>query len=331
MQPQDDDARDGVTNTWVRSNNAGDACYYSIWGNGQPCADLASPQWREELARILHHWVVDFHLDGFMFDAPPFYLAAKSDTGDNPISGVNDDVIAEAIWNGIRKPLQQLGAAAFGETYNLLTPAINKMLDGGRNTDMADGFPGFPGRLHKLIMSRNASRLEALLKSTIDILGGWPGGAVRTEPDSRGNVSIAAQKAAVTALVGSYYVVRMGTPNCTSPLPSYGPSPPGDEWPGGCFGKWVAADAVAATLKAVRNHSSLRPGTRRVPLLVQSGGDGIYAALRSDGGNKAVVILFNFEDRPIFASIDISTTDIVVPQETFDIISAGSLRPVAHQ
>ena len=39
---------------------------------------------------------------------------------------------------------------------------------------------------------------------------GWCG-APRTEPDVRGNEAIAGQKAAITALLGSYYVMRAGS------------------------------------------------------------------------------------------------------------------------
>lgn len=54
----------GVTNGWVRSPAAGGACYYSIWGVGQPCGDLASAEWQAELSRIVQHWISDFNLDG---------------------------------------------------------------------------------------------------------------------------------------------------------------------------------------------------------------------------------------------------------------------------
>lgn len=332
VQPPDAHPKDGVTNAWVRSPAAGGACYYSIWGTGQPCGDLASPEWQAELTRIIEHWVTDRGLDGFMLDAPGFYLAAPPSAG-NPISGLHDSIIGAAIRKAIVEPAHALGAAVFGETYNLLRPSTNKMLDGGRNTDMpnkgngGDSYPGFPGLLHGMVVAGDASKLEALLQRTVDVLGGWSGGAVRTEPDSRGDAKVAGLKAAVTALVGTYYVVRMGN-DCHSPYPSYPKPSPGDEWPGGCFGSWAGADAVSSTLKALPSTMALRPGSPRLALNVSSGGKGVYAALRtttrspSQACNKtAAVIAFNFASSATTMGVELKDSGIVAPQTTRDIIN----------
>ena len=317
-QPPDGHPANGVTDGWVRSP-AAQACYWSIWGKGQPCADLASPAWRRELTAIVVHWVRS-GVDGFMLDAPPFYLAAPR--GDDPISGRYDAAIARAIREVIVEPAHALGAAVFGETYNLLRPTLNKMLDGGRNTDMPSGVRGFPGRLHALVLSGNASGVERLLAETVDVLGRWSGGAVRTEPDdSSGEAEVAALKAAVTALTAGYYVVRMG-PYCSSPHRSYGPSPPGDEWPDGCFGKWAGADGVAPTLKAIRGEPALRPGTARRQL--GTADPRVYAALR--GGD--VVVVFNFSPRAAVAEVAVAGSGMRAPQQPRDLIGGGAGPPV---
>lgn len=150
-----------------------------------------------------------------------------------------------------------------------------------------DNFPGFPGKLHDMVTEGNASGLEELLSLTLDVLAGWSGGAVRVEPDSRGPAPVAVLKAAVTALTGAYYVVRMG-PNCKSPYSSFPKPGPGDEWPGGCYGKWAGADGVAATLKAVHGSVALRPGSPRQSLPIAYGGSSVYAALRTAGSNDLV-------------------------------------------
>ena len=116
-------------------------------------------------------------------------------------------------------------------------------------------------------------------------------------PDRRGNASVAGLKAAATAVLAGYYVVRMG-PNCTSPYPSYPKPGPGDEWPGGCYGKWAGADAVAPTLKALPSQAALRPGTGRRPLKVLRGGKGVYAALRTPRRPGAVASPASTSPRP---------------------------------
>jgi hypothetical protein len=327
VQPNgtDSNPKNGITNSWVHVLNGNGVCYWSIWGIGEPCVDYSSPEWRKELKSVLTFWVKEMKLDGFMFDAPPFYLAVPREIDSNPLSSLHDSIISSSIRQSIVEPLHSLGAYAMGETYNLLRPSYNKMLDGGRNTDMpgggggggVKGVKGFPSKLHDLILASNASLLEPLLVETVDVLSGWSGGAVRTEPDTRGNVSIASLKAAVTILCGGgYYVVRMGDPNCTSPLPSYGPYSSGDEWPGGCPGKWIGADMIKSTLKAAHLHSDLRPGTTRKKLIVYDedniGGsiengesETVYAALRGE----SVVALFNFSPLKKVVEVDLSKVD----------------------
>ena len=73
-QPPDGHPTNGFTDGWVFSP-AADACYWSTWGKGQPCGDLASPEWRKQLTRIFSHWA-DRGLDGFLLDAPPYYLGS---------------------------------------------------------------------------------------------------------------------------------------------------------------------------------------------------------------------------------------------------------------
>jgi len=102
-------------------------------------------------------------------------------------------------------------------------------------------------------------------------------------------------KAAATRLFAGYYVVRMG-PDCSSPYDSgYGPSPPGNEWPGGCFGDWAGAAAVAPTLRAAATTRALRPGALR--LAFTSSTRRAYAALRTDTDDPArdaVIVVLNF-------------------------------------
>ena len=340
VQPPDANPQNGMTDGWVRSPAAGGACYWSIWGVGQPCADLTSPEWQAELTKIVQHWV-GRGVDGFMLDAPGFYLATPVSVA-NPISGLNDSVIAATIRKVIVEPAHALGAAVFGETYNLGRPPVNKVLDGGRNTDMpdkgngGDDFPGFPSKVHAMVTTGNASGLEALLSETVDVLGGWSGGAVRTEPDSRGTVAIAGQKAAVTALLAGYYVVRMG-PRCVSPHTSYPAPGTGDEWPGGCFGKWTGADAVASTLKALHKSPALRPGTLRLALNISGADTRMYAALRSpavtacnatNGTVSAAVVVFNFATTAGTAGIELDGTPIVTKQPSTDLINAVPGPPV---
>ncbi len=332
-QPPSPDAhpRDGITNSWVRAEDAGGACYWSIWGVGQPCGDLDAPEWRAELTAILTHWAVDMGLDGFMLDAPPYYLATPRDVED-PLDGVHDAVLARRIREVVVEPMHALGVAVFGETYNLLRPSYNKMLDAGRNTDMPDGVAGFPSRLHDMVAAGDATGLETLLRETVDVLAGWSGGAVRTEPDLRGTLAVVGQKAAVTALVGMYYVVRMGDPNCRSPLPGYGPYPSGDEWPGGCFGKWRGTDAMVTTLRAIHAHPGLRPGSPRQLLAnwTATGGvaKGVFVALRGGGDDddsgEAVVLLFNFATSPTTVAIQQTPmTPVLAGQTSRDLIAGG--------
>lgn len=198
------------------------------------------------------------------------------------------------------------------------------MLDGGRNTDMADGVKGFPSKLHDMIVLGDARQLERLLSETLDVLSAWSSGAVRTEADDRGNAMIASQKAAVTILAGAYYVVRMGSPNCTSPLPSYDPYPSGDEWPGGCPGRWIGAtENVSRTLNVVHGHASLRPGTTRRELNVTTGGRGSYAMLRGD----SVVVVFNFSPSSVVVGIDVASLGILANASTVTDLINGCPGP----
>ena len=77
----------------------------------------------------------------------------------------------------------------------------------------------------------DATGLEALLSATTDRYVGWYG-TPRTEAwydrNQKGQkqLQLAVLQAAVTALMGGYYVTRMG-PECESPYHSYGPSKPG--------------------------------------------------------------------------------------------------------
>ena len=71
-----------------------------------------------------------------------------------------------------------------------------------------DGTPGFPGKLHDMVVSGDASGLESLLVETVDRWVGWCG-TPRTQPDVRGNSTVAGQKAAITAmLTGSVLTSR---------------------------------------------------------------------------------------------------------------------------
>ena len=344
-QPPDEYAHlNGMTDGWVHSE-AANACYFAVFGGdgvygGQPTADLASAAWRTEITRIFTHWASERGLDGFMLDAPRWYLNSEVGSHD----GMHDQGVATRLRELVVEPMHKLGAAVFGEMYNLAgppysNPTVLKMLDGGRNTDMPvdeqqpDGVAGFPGLLHRMVLAQNASGLEHLLRSTVDVWARWCG-TPRTEPHSRGPAAIAGLKAAVTALTAGYYVVRMG-PNCTSPFgPGYGPSPPGDEWPGGCFGEWLGAPLVAATLKALPASAALRPGTARRPLrVISTSGCGqrscAYAALRTNGGHRqhaaaaAAVVIFNFADAAAEFTIEPLGPYGVVGADSIDLIHGG--------
>ena len=164
MQPADSAAADGFVDGWVRTHEAtgGSHCYWSIWGNGQPCADLASMAWRTELKKILAYWVTARGLDGILLDAPPDYLASAQGTHD----GQHHAITAQMLREAIVEPAHALGAAVFGEMYNFQFPTVAKMLDGGRNTNVYDGTPGFPGLLHDMVAAEDASGLETLLVRT---------------------------------------------------------------------------------------------------------------------------------------------------------------------
>jgi hypothetical protein len=303
---------------------------------------------------------VERGLDGVLLDAPPYYLV----NGTGPNDELHDSEVAQAVRDTIVDPLHALGAVAvFGEMYNFQRATVTKMLDAGRNTDMYDGTPGFPGKLHDMVVNGDASGLESLLSLTVDTASGWCG-TVRTQPDSRlsggddddddsgdDDVSVGSLKAAATALLAGYYVVRFG-PDCDSPYDFTPPSSgPGDEWPGGCFGAWGAANAVAPTLRALRAAPALHPGTPREALPVTSnatsssttlgmsqplgvdngeptGGGGAYAALRlprvgAGSEEAAAVVILNMAGEAATISVDLSGKGLATPQVPTDLINGG--------
>eukprot|EP00966_Prymnesium_polylepis_P332558 7388046-Prymnesium_polylepis.1 len=271
-------------------------------------------------------------LDGFVLDAPPYYLASVEGVHD----GRHDQIVATRIREVIVDPMHKVGAAIFGEMYNLQRPTVAKMLDGGRNTDMPNitdtgrhpGLKGFPGQLHDMVVGENASQLEHLLRSTVDVWNGWCG-TVRTEPHSSGPADVVGLKAAATALLAGYYVVRFG-PNCSSPWGSgYGPIVPGDEWPGGCFGDWVGAALVAPTLKALPKILALTPGSPRRALTVTHASgcnhtSCVYAALRThSNSSQAAVVAFNFASVNVDATLEPLGLLGVVGVQSTDLINGG--------
>ena len=140
--------------------------------------------------------------------------------------------------------------------------------------------------------------MEALLVENVDRWVGWCG-TPRTQPDVRGNETIAGQKAAITALLAGYYVMRAGSAypchaHYDSKIPGEMQScsyslvyvqersisnkaqlscnncqsesgrcvhETGDAWPGGCFGSWNGSTIVADTLKSITSTPALSPGT----------------------------------------------------------------------
>jgi hypothetical protein len=315
VQPADDKALDGFTDAWIKATGA-EACYWGIWGRGQPAADLASEEWQAEVARIFTFWVTDMGLDGFMLDAPVDYLGATSTNGDHYYDGgdMHQQDLARRVRQVIVDPVHALGAMVMGELYSPASwsrPTVGKMLDGGRNTDLPDGsWLGFPGQFRALVVSGDAFRVESVLEATVDRYVGWYG-TPRSEAwynnSERGVAALdkTVLQAAATALLAGYYVTRMGA-QCKSPHKSYGPSPAGDQWPGGCFGNWLdtfgvdtsdvqsdggrgvsdssdVRDQLYATLRALPNISALHPGTTRTAVPVTGAGTikGVYAALRT--------------------------------------------------
>jgi|EP01047_Picozoa_sp_COSAG01_P017298 hypothetical protein len=301
-QPPDANPQNGFTDGYVYSPEAG-ACYWSVWGKGQPAGDLTKPEWRAELTKILTHWVAKMGLSGFMLDDPSAYLAADNQADNQK----NDLAVSRYVREVIVEPMHQLGAAVFGEMYNFQRPTTAKMLDGGRNTDMPDGTLGFPGTLHEIVTSGDASGLESLLVRTVDRWVGWCG-TPRTQPDVRGSHTIAGQKAAITAMLGGYYLMRAGL---NYPCHKYYDSKtPGDAWPGGCFGEWNGSAAVAPTLRGISASPALSPGTARHSLPLGPGsGAGAYAALRTSGDRRhgAVVVINVSAPFPSFLGRPVST------------------------
>ena len=112
-QPADEDAADGFVDDWVRAPASGDNCYWSVWGNGQPAADLAQAEWREELTAVLTHWVVEKGLDGIMMDAPPYLLVNAT----GPNDSLHDSDIAAIVRSTIVEPMHALGAAVFERNF----------------------------------------------------------------------------------------------------------------------------------------------------------------------------------------------------------------------
>lgn len=188
---------------------------------------------------------------------------------------------------------------------------------------------------------------------TVDRWVGWCG-TPRTQPDSRvvaavdddtdTTVTVGALKAATTALLAGYYVMRFG-PECRSPYPFTPPSAnPGDVWPGGCFGKWAAAEAVASTLKALPKVPALFPGTPRLVLHTQSNVTSsstsspaeisTFAALRrprvrpglgAASNALGAVVVLNFANEPAKIAVTLIGSGVVTPQqETQDLIAGGS-------
>jgi hypothetical protein len=72
----------------------------------------------------------------------------------------NDILVSRYVREVIVEPMHQLGAAVWGEMYNFQRATTAKMLDGGRNTDMPDGTPGFPGELHDMVVAGDLRGLE---------------------------------------------------------------------------------------------------------------------------------------------------------------------------
>lgn len=177
---------------------------------------------------------------------------------------------------------------------------------------------GFPRRLHDIVVSGDATGLETLLVETVDRWVGWCG-TPRTQPDVRGNATLAGQKAAITALFGGYYIMRAGA---TYPCHvHYDSLVPGDAWPGGCFGEWNGSEPVAQTLKAIRSSPALSPGTTRRPLrLGASSGLGGYAALRTSNTHAAIVVL-NTASRPATITVDLEGTAVARPQIPVELIT----------
>uniref|UniRef100_A0A7S3TL01 Glycosyl hydrolase family 13 catalytic domain-containing protein n=2 Tax=Emiliania huxleyi TaxID=2903 RepID=A0A7S3TL01_EMIHU len=336
--PDDWDDLNDFTMDWVYSPDA-EACYYAVWGGtgtprygGQPTADLASPEWRAELTNILTHWVTNRGADGFLIDAPPELLSAP---GNAPNFDMSHALVASYIRDVIVDPVHALGAAVFGEIYNLQVPPIAKQFDGGRNTDMGGhGNPvveGFPSLVHDMVVAQDARGLEPLLQRTVDVYTRW-GIVPRTQPHSGGGRSLKGIKAAATALLGGYYYIRFG-PDCSSPYETgYGASPAGNEWPGGCFGDWSAAPALASTLIAMRSSPALRPGTPRTKLALSGeAATRAYAALRMSEGTGALVLL-NFANsqsvQVTLSAAALAASSIRTPQTPVDLIDGGDGPPM---
>ena len=77
MQPADAAAKTGLSTLGQATAVGVDACYWGIWGNGQPAGIWHRPV-ANGLTRIFTHWVSEMGLDRFMLDAPVDYLGSTS-------------------------------------------------------------------------------------------------------------------------------------------------------------------------------------------------------------------------------------------------------------
>ena len=113
VKPADHMPNTNWCSDWVWDPDV-NASYFGVWGC-QPTTDFASPQWRDEMTRILTRWIVDLKLDGFMFDAPDGYVGAGNDGVDH--SPYNPALLKESI-TGVIRNVSGGRAAAFAEIYS---------------------------------------------------------------------------------------------------------------------------------------------------------------------------------------------------------------------
>jgi hypothetical protein len=153
-KPADSAPQMSTTWAWVWDEDAG-ASYLSTWGD-QPCTDLASPRWREEIRGILTFWIKEMQVDGFVFDYPDGYIGGGVDT--HGLWTANAALLKSALTDVVRAASSG-SVAAFAELYGAPERAADYGLDGSL-ADATDG--ARPAAVARAIATGDARGLGAL-------------------------------------------------------------------------------------------------------------------------------------------------------------------------
>ena len=152
VKPADSAPHESGLWAWVWDEDAG-ASYLSTWA-GQPCTDLASPEWRAEVGRILTFWIEEMHIDGFVFDYPDGYIGGGVDT--RGMWKADPAQLKSALMDVIHSTGKG-SVAAFAELYGQPERAVAYGLDGSL-ADATDG--SRPSAIANAIAKADASGLD---------------------------------------------------------------------------------------------------------------------------------------------------------------------------